>query len=197
MLVEPVGVGHRQPVKLSQFNGFRGLGSTAQRTACHVGTQDDFRVGGRGASLCHATPDHLRGEAERRPRAPLMFDLTDNPACAGRGPLGVPAQASVPARRLVSRPTEAATPRARASASPTRRTLLRAEHRDAPLHARGGPCGRGGIIVVCRQGQVDMVVGSTCGYRVRGAGGVARRRGRHGRRDRRDCRHQLSQGVGA
>ena len=115
MLVEPVGVGHRQPVKLSQFNGFRGLGSTAQRTACHVGTQDDFRVGGRGASLCHATPDHLRGEAERRPRAPLMFDLTDNPACAGRGPLDVPARASAPAGRLVSRPAEAATPRARAS----------------------------------------------------------------------------------
>jgi hypothetical protein len=65
--------------------------------------------------------DHLRGEVERRPRAPLMLDLTDSPACAGRGPLGVPAQASVPAGRLVSRPTEAATPRARASASPTGR----------------------------------------------------------------------------
>ena len=58
--------------------------------------------------------DHLRDEAER-PRAPLMLDLTDNPACAGRGPLGVPAQASVPLGRLVWRPTGAATPRARAS----------------------------------------------------------------------------------
>ena len=58
--------------------------------------------------------DHLRDEAER-PRAPLMLDLTDNPACAGRGPLDVPARASAPAGRLVLRPAEAATPRARAS----------------------------------------------------------------------------------
>jgi hypothetical protein len=33
---------------------------------------------------------HLRGEAKRRSQAPLMFDLTDDPACAGRGPLPPP-----------------------------------------------------------------------------------------------------------
>jgi hypothetical protein len=86
-------------------------------------------------ALAGVDRDHLRGEAKRRPRAPLTLHLS---GFRPRREVGVAAYRSHDTKTQGER-------RARYGV-----LLLRAEHRDAPLQARGGPCGRGGIIVVCR-----------------------------------------------
>lgn len=136
------------PGEYVSVNAIRWISRTRKHgptNSMDVRTQDDFRLGGRGSSLCHQDP--RPSERVRRsgtPRAPLMLDLSDNPVrrsgtprCSSSG-----FRAAERLERLVSRPTEATTPRARRAFRPS---TGRDRYGVGALYTATHPCRHAGV----------------------------------------------------